>query len=142
MSPLMSGNVMYGLLVGLLVASWFGFGLRGNGSSNIGHWGPGIGTPERVAAYEEMWRSEESELWKWLEDRVGMDHLRDVAVGEERAVKDKLKDERMAAREVDHAIKVTEERLRVLKGVVEKEKGKKTKPSKEDAEGEEPVELP
>lgn len=135
---------MYGLLVGLLVASWFGFGLRGNGASELGHWG--IGTPERIAAYEEMWRSEESELWKWLEDRVGMDHLRDAAVGEERVVKDKLRDERMAAREVDHAIRVTEERLRVLKGVVEKEKGRAKKLTEKEKEPkeikEEPVELP
>lgn len=139
---------MYGLLVGLLVASWFGFGLRGNGSSDMSRWGPGLGTPERMAAYEEMWRSEESELWKWLEDRVGMDHLRNVAMGEERAVRDKLKDERMAAREVDHAIRVTEERLRVLKGVVEKEKVRAMKDAKvvgkdKDKERDAPVvELP
>jgi hypothetical protein len=29
--PLLTGNVLYGLLVGLLVASWFRFGFTGNG---------------------------------------------------------------------------------------------------------------
>lgn len=120
--PLTTGNMMYGLFVGLLVASWFGFGSRSN-KVELGGWG--INSPERVAAYEEMWRREESDLWEWLEDRVGMDRLRDVAAGEEKIVKAKLKDENMEAREVDHAIRVTEERLRVLKEVVDKEKLKK-----------------
>ncbi|KAH8601616.1 hypothetical protein B0O99DRAFT_607019 [Bisporella sp. PMI_857] len=121
LGPLMTGNMMYGLLVGLLVASWFGFGTRG-GKHDIG-WG--VNTPERVAAYEEIWRREESELWQWLEDRVGMDRLRDVATGETSIVKDRLKDEKLAAIEVDHAIRVTEERLRVLKDIVGKDKLKK-----------------
>ena len=56
-----------------------------------------------------------------------MDRLRDVAAGEQKVVKDRLKDEKMEAREVDHAIKVTEERLRVLKSVVDKDKAKKIK---------------
>jgi len=116
-APLMTGNMMYGLLVGLLVASWFGFGARGGGEI-----GWRASTPERVAAYEELWQREESELWNWLEDRVGMDHLRDIAIGEANTVKDRLKDEKMAAKEVDRAIKVTEERLKVLKEVVGREK--------------------
>jgi hypothetical protein len=129
MGPLTTGNMMYGLLVGLLVASWFGFGSRGSGSGklDLGHLGIGIATPERIAAYEEIWRREESELWEWLEERVGMDRLRDVAAGEQKVVKDRLKDEKMEAREVDHAIKVTEEKLRVLKSVVDKDKAKKIK---------------
>jgi len=110
---------MYGLLVGLLVASWFGFGARGGGEIA---WR--ASTPERIAAYEELWQREESELWSWLEDRVGMDHLRDVAMGEANVVKDRLKDEKMVAKEVDRAIKVTEERLKVLKEVVGRDKMK------------------
>jgi hypothetical protein len=145
MAPLTTGNMMYGLLVGLLVASWFGFGLRGGGKSDIGHWGMGISTPERIAAYEEIWKREESELWEWLEERVGMDRLRDVSAGEEQVVKGRLKDEKMVAREVDHAIKVTEEKLRVLKSVVDKEKAKRVKegmkPKTPVEELVEPVEL-
>jgi len=122
---------MYGLLVGLLVASWFRFGLKGRGTGGDVGWG--VQTPERIAAYEEIWRREESELWEWLEERVGMERLRDVASGEEKVLKERLRNEHLEAKEVDHAIKVTEERLRVLKEVVEKDKVKKgrVKPSLE-----------
>ena len=145
LAPLTTGNMMYGLLVGLLVASWFGFGLRGGGNSDLDQWTATIGTPERIAAYEEIWKREESELWEWLDERVGMDRLRDVSAGEEQAVRGRLKDEKLVAREVENAIKVTEEKLRVLKSVVNKEKAKKTKASVESKppveEPMEPVEL-
>lgn len=121
--PLLTGNILYGLLVGLLVASWFRFGFSGKGAGS-GDLGAYFGTPERVAAYEEMWRREESELWEWLEDRVGMDRLREVGKMsiEAQTMQDKLKDERMDEREMDAAIRVTEEKLKVLKASVEKVK--------------------
>jgi hypothetical protein len=121
--PLLTGNILYGLLVGLLVASWFRFGLSGSG--NVGRDMAYFGSPERVAAYEEIWRREESELWEWLEERVGMDRLRDVGSMriEKQNVDDRLKDERMEERAVDAAIRVTEEKLKVLKHTVEKKKG-------------------
>lgn len=118
--PLLTSNIMYGILVGLLVASWFGFGRYGSNSQNMTM----FGSPDRVAAYEEIWRREESELWDWLDDRVGMDRLRDV--GSMRAEKQqfdvRLKDERMERREVENAVKVTEEKLRVLKSTLETKK--------------------
>jgi len=102
----------------------------------------GISTPERLAAYEEIWKREESELWEWLEERVGMDRLHDVAAGDRKLVKNRLRDDKMVGREVDHAIKVTEEKLRVLKSVVAKDKGKKSEEeSKSRKVAEEPVEL-
>jgi hypothetical protein len=122
--PLLTGNMMYGLLVGLLVASWFRFGFSGRGGAGrdlgLGY----FGTPERVAAYEEIWRREESELWEWLEDRVGMDKLRDVGKMpvEAQNMEERLKNERMEERELDNAIRVTEEKLNVLKKTVEKRK--------------------
>lgn len=121
--PLLTGNILYGLLVGLIVASWFRFGFsdKGNRGGDLGAY---FGTPERVAAYEEIWRREESELWDWLEDRIGMDRLREVGSMpiEARTIAAKLKDERMVEREMDAAIKVTEEKLRLLKISVEKAK--------------------
>jgi len=124
-TPLLTGNILYGLFVGLLVASWFRFGFSGRQNQNIGM--GFLGTPERVAAYEEMWRREESELWDWLEDRVGMERVREVGKMrvEARNVQDRLRDEKMEVREVDAAIRVTEEKLRVLKEAVgrKKEKG-------------------
>lgn len=121
--PLLTGNILYGLLVGLLVASWFRFGsLRaGNNGRDIGF----FGSPERIAAYEEIWRREESELWDWLEDRVGMDKLRDVGSMrvEKQILNDRLQTEQMEERAVDAAIRVTEEKLNALKHVVGKKKG-------------------
>ncbi|ERT02559.1 GRAM domain protein [Sporothrix schenckii 1099-18] len=149
--PLLTGNVMYGLLVGLLVASWFRFGSNGNNSGGVGGGASrrGAGYPDRLVAYEEMWQREESELWDWLEERVGLDRLMDnggvvsgAAVGhgsgggrggstkggdaarkrtvEPRTVEEKLREERMDDREIREAIRVTEEKLQVLKEVVDK----------------------
>ncbi|KAK6077490.1 GRAM domain-containing protein [Seiridium cupressi] len=122
--PILTGNVVYGLLVGLLVASWFGFGF--NPRHNAGGYGSGIGFPghpDRLIAYEEVWRHEESDLWDWLEERVGLHRMHDGAVPtrkrvvEPRAVEDKLREEKMTEREVEEAIRVTEEKLRVLREV-------------------------
>ncbi|EPE02236.1 gram domain-containing protein [Ophiostoma piceae UAMH 11346] len=150
--PLLTGNVMYGLLVGLLVASWFGF-RGGNAGNGVDPSGPIVGGPrrpyisdrsyypDRLAAYDEMWRREESELWDWLEERVGLDRLgRNEFPSSsaqqqqqqkkkqqfhqhkraERNVEEKLREERMDEREIREAIRVTEEKLRVLKEVVDK----------------------
>lgn len=125
LQPILTGNIMYGLLVGLLVASWFRFGFSGkNHGSGHDHGMAYFSTPERVAAYEEIWRREESELWEWLDDRVGMDRLRDASKMpvEARTMNDKLKDEKMGDREMDDAIRVTEEKLQVLKANVQKRK--------------------
>ncbi|PBP19935.1 GRAM domain-containing protein [Diplocarpon rosae] len=127
-SPLLAGNILYGLVVGLLVASWFRFGFSSKGSNSTRDRGMAyFGTPDRIAAYEEIWRREESELWEWLEDRVGMDWIRDAARMpiESRTMQNRLNDEKMDDREVEAAIRVTEEKLRVLKATVEKRKGKK-----------------
>lgn len=125
--PLLTGNVMYGLLVGLLVATWFGFGFTNRPSP--GRYGRDMGYagyPDRIAAYEEMWRREESELWDWLEERVGLDRLggeaappRKKVVGP-RTVEEKLREDGMDDREIKEAIKVTEEKLNVLKAVIQK----------------------
>jgi len=125
--PLITGNVMYGLLVGLLVATWFGFGFTNTRSSQS--FGREVGyfnTPDRLAAYEEIWRREESELWEWLEERVGLDRLQGgpshprKKVLEPRTVEEKIREEKMDDREIREAIRVTEEKLQVLKSVMEK----------------------
>lgn len=123
--PILMGNVMYGLLVGLLVATWLGLGTRPNAHPSPE---PGVGyySPSRQAAYDEMWRKQDSELWEWLEERVGLDRLNaDEANGRKRAmeqgtVEAKLRHERLDEREIREAIRVTEEKLRVLKEVVER----------------------
>ncbi|SPO05853.1 related to GRAM domain-containing protein 2 [Cephalotrichum gorgonifer] len=126
--PILTGNVVYGLLVGLLVAAWFGFGFNGqNAGTRIYDnrlLGP-YGHPDRLAAYEEMWSREESHLWEWLEERVGLHRLGgDEApvrnVVEPRSLEERMRGERMEGREVAEAIRVTEEKLRVLKEMVGK----------------------
>ncbi|CAF3537067.1 unnamed protein product [Fusarium graminearum] len=130
--PLLTGNVMYGLLVGLLVATWFGFGFSPSRNASYGHELGGVYRPDRIAAYEEMWRREDSELWDWLEERVGMDRLHNDNAGvrkramEPKTVEENMRATRMGEREVKEAIRVTEDKLRVLKGVMEK----KSKPNK------------
>ncbi|KAE8383281.1 hypothetical protein BDV26DRAFT_252007 [Aspergillus bertholletiae] len=94
---------------------------------------PGYSLPQRLAAYEEMWRREESELWSWLEDRVGMDGMAFPTVnrpGEsrthERARKlqsgrdfiNKLDEDKMSVREMDYAIRTTREKLDTLEKIL------------------------
>ncbi|KAF4878012.1 putative membrane protein [Colletotrichum siamense] len=123
--PLITGNMMYGLLVGLLVATWFGFGLPGRQPSSGMRM---YGYPDRLAAYDEMWRREESELWEWLEERVGLERLHDPNISTRKramepiTVEERVREDRMDEREIEEAIKVTEEKLKVLKGVMDKKK--------------------
>ncbi|KAF3902924.1 hypothetical protein AA313_de0210016 [Arthrobotrys entomopaga] len=85
----------------------------------------------------ELWAREEAGLWEWLDDRVGAHEALgfDERVGrryerEGKAMKENIvrqsgglgKD--MVDRQVDEAIRVTEERLGVLKRVNEERKGK------------------
>ncbi|KAI0484656.1 hypothetical protein GGR56DRAFT_680294 [Xylariaceae sp. FL0804] len=131
LKPVFTGNVVYGLLVGLLVATWFGFGLNGQ-PRGVGY-GRDLGLlgyPDRAAAYEEIWRREESDLWDWLEERVGLHRLNEGAMPvrkrtmEPRTAENKLREERMNEREVEEAIRVTEEKLQVLKSVMDQKKEK------------------
>ncbi|KAL4870590.1 hypothetical protein BDV12DRAFT_165862 [Aspergillus spectabilis] len=96
---------------------------------------PGSTVPQRLAAYEEMWRKEESELWNWLEDRVGMDKMAIPKVSRqseprisrsnrrpqnERDLRDSLEEETLSDREMDHAIRSTRERLDTLERILTK----------------------
>ncbi|VUC21812.1 unnamed protein product [Clonostachys rosea] len=122
--PLLTGNVMYGLLVGLLVSSWFGFGFT-PGRNHPGN-GIGLDGPDRLIAYEEIWRREDSELWDWLEERVGLERLNDAGgnprkrATQPRVFEQKMKEDRMDAREVEEAMRVTEEKLRILQEAVDR----------------------
>lgn len=106
--------------------NWF-FASRGSSSGAVGFGGT---TGQRAVAYEELWRREESELWDWLEDRVGLDGMYAPKVDDRQKVLSaremgrRLESEGMRGREVDDAIRITEERLGALKAAVEREKGK------------------
>ncbi|KAK3067800.1 hypothetical protein LTR53_015111, partial [Teratosphaeriaceae sp. CCFEE 6253] len=131
--PFVNAQVMIAVLVALLLYTWLAAPPHRGGSSGVGF--AGYTRPERVAAYEEIWRREESALWEWLEDRAGLDGVALGATGKGGAkqkalgVKSagrKLERERggMEQRQMDDAIRTTEERLQALKeAVARKRKG-------------------
>ncbi|KAF2180697.1 hypothetical protein K469DRAFT_714269 [Zopfia rhizophila CBS 207.26] len=87
-----------------------------------------LSTAQRAAAYEEIWRTEESELWKWLEERVAMDRVHGGAAEgwhktqEAHGMQQRLVSSDLNERQIDEAIRVTEKRLEALKGAVKREK--------------------
>ncbi|KAJ5378692.1 hypothetical protein N7509_011811 [Penicillium cosmopolitanum] len=139
LKPLWSGNIVI-LLVGVLL--YMVFFRSSSPSSMHAHDAayPGFSLPQRLAAYEEMWRREESELWNWLEDRTGMDgmvfpslHHRmaepeasrrapRLSPSEERDLAARLREEKVSDREMDHAIRTTRQRLDVLEEMMNKRK--------------------
>ena len=132
LSPFITSQVIVAVLFALLLFTWINPPRRGGMS--VGY--PGYASPERLAAYEEIWRREESHLWDWLEDRVGLENI--YAPGAEggskqdrqkvlasRKMGKKLDDVRMSERQMDDAIRVTEERLLALKDAVARKKGRK-----------------
>jgi hypothetical protein len=98
--------------------------------------------PQRLAAYEEMWRKEETELWNWLEDRVGMDGIPVPTVNRqfesrlprkgrklqtaERELRDSLTEDTLSDREMGHAIRTTRERLDTLERILSKRRTQPT----------------
>lgn len=137
LSPLWSGNVAILLILILMYMAFF----RSPSSSSLAHPGgcSGHGLPQRLAAYEEMWRREETELWNWIEDRVGMDGMvfpnayrapephpsRRSSGGnaaDERELASRLREEKVSDREMDHAIRTTRQRLDVLEEMMSKRK--------------------
>jgi len=138
-APLISPTVIIALLSFTIFIMWWRS--PGRSASRLGH--SGLPTPQRIAAYEEMWRTEESELWKWLEERVGLDGPAPTFLGthggedrKDRLGKQRVKDmeqrlasEEMNERQMMEAIKVTRERLEALEEAVQKKHKKLEDPS-------------
>ncbi|KAL8636871.1 MAG: hypothetical protein Q9228_005789 [Teloschistes exilis] len=140
-SPLISSNAIIGFLIFLLLINWFRGPQSRHPGSQVGY--AGFPSPVRMAAYEEIWRTEESELWKWLEDRMEMQdasypassstghrsssklHARRGRPVQSQWYRAKIADEAMSEREVDHAIRVTEEKLQALKEAMQKKSRQK-----------------
>ena len=136
--PFISANMVILILLLYILVSW----LRGpttSAKSQVAF--PGLSNPERVAAYTEIWRKEESDLWDWLEERIGMESIAypaqsrsqdQKALKRARSEREKslkghgmqarLAVESMKEREMDHAIRVTEEKLQDLKGAVQRKR--------------------
>lgn len=142
--PVATSPVAVTIIFILLFLLWF----RGPSLPSTGSVGYiGYSSANRIAAYEEMWRREESELWDWLEARVGLeglaleDNARNPLSKEAKTdpkaklaqrqkilggknIAARLDEEKMSEREMEDAIRVTQERLHVLQHVVERRKGK------------------
>ncbi|KIW02003.1 uncharacterized protein PV09_06510 [Verruconis gallopava] len=111
---------------------WWRLSVAGTGAHVIG-----LPHAQRIIAYEEMWRHEESELWKWLENRAGLDGsvpsflnggenierkkwLEKQRVKEMKRNLDGAPD--LEEKQMKEAIRVTRERLQALeKAVLERE---------------------
>lgn len=68
--PLIGANLVISILVLLQVFTWLRGGPRVH-SPQVGF--PQMLPPERIATYEQIWRREESHVWDWLEERIGME---------------------------------------------------------------------
>ncbi|OQE39929.1 hypothetical protein PENCOP_c006G08258 [Penicillium coprophilum] len=136
LSPLWSSNLAI-LIIGVLF--YMAFLRSPSSSSMVSHEAgcPGHGLPQRLAAYEEMWRREETELWNWLEDRVGMDGMvfpnvyrspephtsrrsYGISASDERELAERLQEERVSDREMNHVLRTTRQRLEVLEEMMGK----------------------
>lgn len=127
MPSFVSAQVVILFLGLLLLTSW----LRGGAPAAGRNVSPyGLATPARIAAYEEMWRREESELWDWLEERVRMDRATPMTAGKgpskraSAAMGQKVlaETERMSQRQIEEAIRVTQNKLETLREAVERQR--------------------
>ena len=148
--PLATPPLLLSFILVLLFLLWW----RNPRSTSVGL-GPGFPTShDRIVAYEELWRAQESELWDWLEDRVGLSELGLGDVGKDRKqylnfqkqdpskqrakimagkdVERRMREEKMSEREMADAIRVTQERLDVLRGVYERRRERESKSGSEN----------
>ena len=95
----------------------------------------------RIAAYEEIWRTEQSDLWSWLEERAGVarafsnqyddgDDGKILPRSWDRAVLRQINDEKLNIQQVEEALRVTEEKMNALRALVERKKTKAEKAQK------------
>ncbi|KAI0591494.1 GRAM domain-containing protein [Pyrenophora tritici-repentis] len=119
---LITPQIIIFCLGALLMYTWF---FRGTTTvSGPNHWS----TAQRHVAYDELWRHEESELWSWLEERVALARVHSsVAAARQSETSTSqqasIAPENMKEREMDEAIRITEERLQALKEAVNRKRG-------------------
>lgn len=146
-SSLVSKNMVIGLLSILVILTWLWSSTPGS-KERVGL--QGIPTPERLAAYEEIWRREEHSLWDWLEERIGMEGVAYPTSGatdqealqkarkqREQSLKNRHYEAHMVGETIDEreftqAIRAMEQRLDELKLAVKRAGEKKQK--SEDAD--------
>ena len=136
--PFWSAHVAITVIGFLLFSLYFRSPNSSAGLSSSGYLG--ISSSQRLTVYEELWQHEENELWRWLEDRIGLDGVKFPVVDrspeglarqrlhqqkhQDRDLDSKLNNERMTERELDQALKITRERLEVLEQSISKRKSR------------------
>ena len=144
LNPIWSGNIAI-LLIGILL--YLAFFRTPSTPSVLSHdvgCSRSLSLPQRLAAYEEMWRREESELWNWLEDRAGMDGIvfptlqyrtpeprasrrsSQLSAADERDLMARLRDEKFSDQEMDHALRTTRQQLDILERMMNNRKAQRT----------------
>ena len=140
------------MIIGFLLSIILFNYLRGPSKHSYTGHTPGFpASADRAAAYEELWRREEADLWDWLDQRIGVDpdiytstpqpqaqtrqdKIQKTAKGVKQNI---MQDVRMTEREMENAIQATEEKLKRLKKTLKaEEKGGGAVVEKEGSKGE------
>ncbi|KAL9089491.1 MAG: hypothetical protein Q9159_002531 [Coniocarpon cinnabarinum] len=119
LGPLLSPSILLSVLLAIMTILYWRQSYNGVSSSDrLGL--AGLTSSARLAAYDQLWHREESQLWEWLEDRLRLDDVsKPVSIPSDGNTVLKS----MTDRQVDDAIRVTEERLQALKGMVQRKRG-------------------
>ena len=133
--PLLSTNVLFTILTVMVVWMW----VRTPTSSSLSR----TGAFGSHAIYEDLWQREETELWDWLQHRAGVDgsiirdSIRDQSLANKDAkhrsrerkkllqsknVQARLREEKKSTKEMEEAIRVTQERLDALQKSLHQQK--------------------
>jgi hypothetical protein len=127
LESIFTAQVIITILGAMLIYTWF---FRGSSAvTGPNQWS----VAQRQVAYDEIWRSEESDLWNWLEERVALDRVHNSVAGARLQPEPvPMAPSNMKEREMDEAIRVTEQRLKALKDEVTRERSNsRTKSQKE-----------
>ncbi|KAI5295271.1 hypothetical protein KEM52_001861 [Ascosphaera acerosa] len=135
LQPVLGGNVAVAVILVLVVLVWFRSSGAGRAPSHTirpAH----MPLQERLAFYEDMWFQQEGELWDWLEERAGLSdqsflvrhpdpesHRRSIRTRKDLRAAQKLVDQQLSEgqlsqRDMENAIRLTQDRLEVLQSAV------------------------
>lgn len=134
MEPIMSVHFVVGVLTVMTIWMWF----RGSAGSRSSP--SRLERTQQIAGYEDLWHQEEADLWRWLETRIGIDEnlpqtqlksavpshqfdrqraQRHQALLKSKDLQMRLREEKKSQQELEDAVRVTQERLDVLKRSLE-----------------------
>lgn len=136
--PFVHINMVVTVLVVMVLWIW----IRGS----PGHSTAGLSRLERIdhmMIYDDLWRREESDLWDWLQERAGVERsmlrggLQDQsdwtkedklklkqrqALLKSKDVQTRLREEKKSMKEMEEAVRITQERLDSLQKTLERQK--------------------